>query len=355
VTKPVADVTPRRLAAAARALQPTLFDALALAADSLEDELAERFFMVPWDRVRLIGQAQGVLTRLGERRFAADELGGPLRHVIERRALPLESIGDAWTELRAGRRVVVSGEAGSCQGALELLRRMGEVLGGRLLTVVESATDVPPEAVATEPAWAGPRIALVQPDADPETAAYVLGRTSLRRTGFDPRAVHHAVVAGPSARLERVLRRIWLGARMGAISDETAFAGPVGPGAATAYLDALAAWAEHPGVRTVVEGGPLRRPDADEHRRYLAPALFVLERAEVGPAPTVVGPMLILEPCEAGEADDRLRRLNPPTRRGTVLRFGEPRRGMVLNPFDRQVRGALLVERLPPGLPDPRP
>jgi hypothetical protein len=208
------------------------------------------------------------------------------------------------------------------------------------------------------------RVALIQADADRELAAYVLARACLRRTGFDPRVVHRVLVVGPADRLERNLRRLWVGATMGPVDDERAFAGPVDEPRAAQFLAAHAAWRAREGITTICPGGRLERADAPG-LPFLAPALFrsptitddsQLE-ASLADEPALIGPLLVIQPV-AGEAAERraellLDRLADPGR--GRLRFGVKPRDVVLHRDDRQIHGALLVERLPPGLPEPRP
>ena len=349
-------IPPRRLAAAARALQPRLRELVGLRADAIEGELAERFGCVTWDRVRLIGQAQQRLDEIRDERFAS--LGGGGAVVIERADQPLECLPTAWRCLRRGQPVVVQLERGALRAGAELLQRMSRSIGPAL-RVCEADEARPADAaewrvVGVEAAKT--RVAVVQPDADPEVAAYLLARACLRRTGTDPRAVHRVVVVGARPRLERHLRRLWLGARMGPPDDSEAFAGPVRTELASAYRSALEAWTQVPGCSCLVEGGPLVRPTDSSEWSYLAPALFRVRSAEVidRPPPTA-GPLLVLEEVEEAALDRHLRAMADGERGTLWLRFGRAQPGHKLGPEDRQIEGALLVEQLPPGLPAPRP
>ena len=346
---------PERLAAAARLLQQELLEALALASDAIADDLAERLGMVAWEREEQIGLAQRRLQQLREQRF--DHHGGEPVLVRELRAQPLEALELAWRELRCGRRVHVESEAGACPGVHRILRDMAELLGGAGLTVTAPGILDHPQAswrrVGVEPRCE--RVALVQDDADHELAAYLLARACLRRTGFDPRVIHRVITIGPAPRLERTLRRLWMGARMGPVDDEQAFAGPVTDDRVAAYLHALAHWSELEGVQTLCAGSTLQRSDAPG-QRFLAPSLFraAPEGPAMDPASAPVGPMLIVHPVTDGAQAEALLESLTPAGHGRV-RFGSKPRALELRPEDRQIHGALLVERLPPGLPEPRP
>lgn len=359
-------VPPRRLAAVARAVHSRLVDALIDAADAIEAELAHTRAWVAWDRVRLIGQAQQRLAELSARRFST--LGGGGARVQTRAEQPLESLALTWGLLRQGRPVVVQGTRGCLAEELNLLRSMSRVVGPPL-HVCEADAAVPEYAVdwpvlGVEPAKT--RVALVQADADPEAAAYLLARACLRRTGFDPRAVHRAVIVGKRPRFERHLRRLFYGARMGPPENPEAFAGPVSTAAAAAFAKSVAAWQRLPGVEVLCGGAELSRDagvglkrepvPADRGRHYLAPALLRLEVADSTDKPPVChGPLLILEEVEAEDADRRLRALADRDAGALWLRFGQAQPGVPLGPEDRQIDQALLVEQLPPGLPAPRP
>ena len=266
-------------------------------------------------------------------------------------------------------------------GRVRVLREMAELLGDGL-----SVT--PPGVLEHEHSdWTQigvrprhDRVALVQADADRELAAYVLARACLRRTGHDPRVVHRVIVVGPTERLERSLRRLWVGARMGPVDDERAFAGPVDDARAAAFLAAEAEWRAHPGITTICPGGRLERADSPGHV-FLAPALFrgpTIDDDAFAPLadePELVGPMLVVYPVvaattgtigsqagvQATPAVDEVERraealLDALAPRGHGhLRFGVKPREVVLRHDDRQIDGALLVERLAPGLPEPRP
>jgi hypothetical protein len=350
---------PERLAAASRLLQIELFDAIALASDGIADDLGERLGMVAWEREEQIGTAQRRLLELRERRF--HRYGGEPVRVRELREQPLEAFELAWRALRRGRRVHVESEADACPAVFRILREMAELLGDGL-------TVSPPGTLDHERAdWAligvrprQDRVALIQSDADPELAAYVLARACLRRTGFDPRVVHRVIAVGPSDRFERNLRRLWVGARMGPIDDDRAFAGPVAEQHAVAFSTAEAAWRVREGLETICPGGRLERADAPG-QVFLAPALLrsamIVDDVRPTDEPAVVGPMLVIYPIAGEAADQRGEALldHFAPRGHGHLRFGVKPRNVVLRREDRQIHGALLVERLPPGLPEPRP
>ena len=356
--------TPERIAQAARELRPRVLEALALMADALADDLAERLLMVAWEREEQIGDVQRRLGELGRRRFS--KLGGPPARVRELNKQPLDGLALAWEMLCRGRRVHLESERGSCPGAFRIARDFVPSLPAGALSV--SAPGVYEHAQADWPSVgveaSRERIALIQTDADPELAAYLLTRACLRRTGFDPRVVHHVVVVGSPDRLVRNLRRLWVGARMGPVDDERAFSGPVTELNADLYLACDKRWRGHEGITTICPGDRLQRADAPE-ACFLAPALFRApsfagEFEVVDTLPACAGPMLVVHPV-AESADERelgerlLTRLAQERGHGGHLRFGHKPREVELRPIDHQVHGALLVERLPPGLPEPRP
>jgi hypothetical protein len=359
-----------RIAAAARALAAELDMRIALHADAVARSLEREHGLVAWDREQLIGQLQRRLAVLRERRFR--ELGGPNVRVIERRRQPLESVDLAWTHLRRGRRVRVEHEPGACTAALELLRGMGHALrdavGADVLEVAERSwdfADAEPSAsssayrIALEhpddpmfwpvvgPRRTAPRVAVVEATADRELAAYVLARAALRRTGADPRNVKLAYVVGLDDRLRRHLQRLWVGATMGPADDPGSFTGPVEASVREAFLAANAAWEADENVEVLCPGCSLERAADPQH--YLAPALFVVD----WPVPDLpmAGPMLVLVRCDDRQA---LAGAEAAAREGGQIIALGGKHGRY--PGDvRLIRGALLVERLPPGLPEPRP
>lgn len=358
-----------RVGALARGLGPALFEELARASDWIADDLATRLGMVAWEREEQIGLAQRGLLALDAHRFprARRRPGQPVR-VRELRAQPLAALELAWRALRRGRQVHVETEADASPAVLRLFEGMQDRFESKLGEAVlhlskPGVFDHPRSDWLRAGPWPGlERVALVQADADLELAAYLLARACLRRTGFDPRVIHRVLTVGPAGALERNLRRLWVGVKMGGVDDEQAFAGPVDERRAAAYLDAEARWRAHPGVRTVCPGARLLRPDPGV---YLAPALFALEAsaeaeasaASLAELPEMHGPMVVLIPVVGEGAQARaeglLDALAPPGH-GRV-RFGGKVRGAQLSIDESQVHGALLVERLPPGLPEPRP
>jgi hypothetical protein len=379
------------IAAAARALGPILLEEIAGISDELADDLATRLGMVAWEREEQIGSAQRRLLELDG--FVERELVGASDPCLVRelREQPFEALDLAWRALRQGRRVHVESEAGACPGVFRILRELAERFPERAVSLS------PPGVLEHEhSSWRRigvqprhGRVALVQADADRELAAYVLARACLRRTGFDPRVVHRVIVVGPSERLERNLRRLWVGARMGPVDDEHAFAGPVDADRAARFHAAEQAWRARESVVTLCPGGRLEHANpasADGDRKqgaFLAPALFRAppvhgdepRREGSGSGrgeakmefpvdePSLCGPMLVVYPVlpntagEAALAMARGERLLDHFAGHELghLRFGNKPRELTLRPIDRQLHGALLVERLPPGLPEPRP
>jgi hypothetical protein len=360
---------PEHVAATARALGPALLELIARSSDELADELADGLGMVAWDREDQIGAVQ---RRLLEFEDTGERVLGRSREpclIRELREQPLESLDLAWRALRRGRRVHVEFETDACVGVARIL---GE-LAGRFPEGTIALT--PPgvlehehsswRRIGIEPRHG--RVALVQADADRELAAYVLARACLRRTGFDPRAVHRVIVVGPSERLERNLRRLWVGARMGPVDDEHAFAGPVDDGRAQKFAEAERAWRTRESVVTICPGGQLEHATRASASSFLAPALLRApvvqdDRLPEG-EPNLCGPMLVIYPIPISPstpdeiAAARGERLldHFAGRSLDRLRFGNKPRDVTLRPNDRQLHGALLVERLPPGLPEPRP
>ena len=99
----------------------------------------------------------------------------------------------------------------------------------------------------------------------------------------------------------------------------------------------------------------------------MAPALVrsptITDDAFPTDEPPLVGPLLVVYPVAGEQAESRgealLDHFAPrghfALRGQGRLRFGVKPRDVVLHRDDRQIHGALLVERLPPGLPEPRP
>lgn len=355
-----------RLADIARALRSELDLRITLYADAIAQSLADDLALVAWDREQLIGGLQQRLRTESQHRVAIE----PGARVVERCHQPLESIDLAWDLLCSGTRVHVQHEPNACQAALDLLRGIAWLLNDRLGQVGLSIEDEPwitppadPSASASAfrlaygiddptlwrvagPAIPKPRLAIVEPQADRELAAYVLARLCLRRTGMDPRAIKRAFVIGPIDHLRRHLVRLWLGVVMGPAAFAGAFAGPVTSAVRDEYLSALDAWSAHPEVETWCAGGELERIDAGH---FLAPAVFCTPWP--GPDLPMTGPLLVVVHCEPEQA--RAGAEFAAAEAAQVVTIGTQR-----NPYPGSattIRGALLVERLPPGLPEPRP
>jgi hypothetical protein len=335
-----------------------LRDALALRSEELSTELAERHFVVPWDRQRLIGQVQQALWSLSEERFALATSEGV--RVIERAAQPYECIEAAWRALRHGQRVFVDREGEACLGGVELLRAMGEVLGYGVLRVAEAPGMMEEELSTWEEVGVDPaprRVIAVDADADPELAAYVVARAALRRTGFDPRCVHRVLVAGEQGRFERHLRRLFVGVRIGDPQDTDAFAGPVRPEQAEAFESDLADWREGSGIAELCPGGRLEAGHGASEQVFLAPALFVADGEELrGPQRDPRGPTLILQRVAPDDLESLLRQtLDAVPGPSAWIWISESKPRIEAAEKDRWISGALEVARLPPGLPLPRP
>ncbi len=369
----------RALATAARARAPEFAERLALAADAIGDALAAEMHLVAWDREQLVGLVQARLQAVWARRPA--DIGGLPARVLERADQPLESLEAVWSLLLQGRRVLVQHEQGACLAALEPLFELARGLPAEALVVErEACTDDSPSTSrglagmsasqralrvseddpSTWPrlgvAKAVPRVAWVDESADRELAAYVLARTCLRRAGMDPRGVKVAYVAGGVDLLERHLRRLWVGAQFGPASDPTSFAGPVDRATRDGFVVAHAAWCAREGVTAWCEGGVLDRTGAEGRHLgsyadgYLAPAAFVMGD-DAGPRPRIVGPMLVIVRTTAELARAQI---EAAARDGAqVVQVGG--RPIAYAKDVRLFRGAVLVERLPPGLPEPRP
>lgn len=336
--------TAQQIAAVARARGPALSDRLTLHSDDLAAALERQLELVAWDRELLVGRLQRRTAALHRTRPLLD--AGPPVRVVERRAQPLEAIDVAWSWLRKGRAVRLERDHDACTAAGDLLRPVMDEFPSGALVVADETTDEPHDPGGVDPP--GSRIAVVDEDADRELAAYVLARTALRRSGIDPRGIKRAYVAGDLELLQRHMRRLWVGVQVGPADDPESFAGPVPTSARDAFLRAHEQWEAHEGVTCWCPGGALQR--AGEPERYLAPALFHTQD-EVPELP-LRGPMVVVVGCPDNNA---LRQIAVRVQRdgGDVVQIGgQP--GLVSRPA-RHVRGALLVERLPPGLPEPRP
>jgi hypothetical protein len=335
-----------RIAAAARELQLDLEERLALFSDALARSLAEELELVAWDREQLVGGTQARIRALRKLRHEGDDAPLPAAVIVERRRQPLESLQLLWAQLRSGRSVELHHEPGVPTAYLDLVRGLAMALPGDALLVAPHAVDRDPAgAIGVESPLS--RIAVIDRAADRELAAYVLARSSLRRAGQDPRAVRHAWVTGSVDLLKRHMGRLWVGVQMGPATDPESFAGPVRAADRDAYLRAHAAWSAAEGVDVWCSGGELERTGSSAV--FLAPSAFAVD----APAPDlpIAGPMIVVVRCEEAEAR---RALEDAVARGaSAIRIGggASRYGDAV----KDVRGALLVERLPPGLPEPRP
>ncbi len=354
------------LAQAARKALAGFCERLALHADDVSAALAQELHLVAWDREQLIGSVQARLDAIAVGRGAL--AGGLPARVCEWRAQPLEAVDAVWSLLVDGRRVAYEAEAGACSATAMLLAEASADLPPGALTLrsepavcdgtlspapssSQRAADIDPNDPSTWPragvARAVPRVAWVDAAADAELVAYVLARTCLRRSGTDPRAVHVAYVVGDAPRLQRQLQRLWVAAQLGPASDPGSFAGPVDASLRDAFEVAQAAWRAEPRARVWCDGGELERGEGGEI--YLAPAAFCASWPL--PEHPLVGPMCCVVPCTAEQATSAA---NAAAAAGaSIVQVGG--RPGTLRGDVRHIRGAVLVERLPPGLPEPRP
>jgi len=359
-----------RLAAAARRRHEELLELVALRAEELIETLREELDLVVWDCQVVIGRAQRDLRRLveGASLGPVEQGASPAVRVIERRRQPLECLPLVWGALLRGRRVWLGVEEGASSAAVSVLREIHARLVGDGITGLTfvRAQRVLAEELDEELAGApllgaleaAPRLAVIGVDGDRELAAYVLARTCLRRCGEEPRTIHHALVCGPNLRLERYLQRLWVGVVIGPAADPESFSGPATAELAEAYLAALELWRSAANVRALCPGGALER--AGQARTYLAPALFRVPWPLPAGVPMpgspelpIVGPMLVLytlKPEQLGEASAALG--FPAARQ---LWIAPPPLGGVQSGGPRYVQGALVIDRMPPGLPEPRP
>lgn len=327
------------IATAARRAFPAFAERLAARADEVSAALANELHLALWDREQLIGAMQERLVAMTTATTRATAKTDGAR-VIELRAQPLEAIEIAWECLLANRRVRFGAEPGACSATASL--------------VIDMASLLPTGAITTDgdDAWplvgvlpAAPRIAWVDATADRELAAYTLARTCLRRSGMDPRAVRIACVIGPTDLLARHMNRLWVGAQLGPASDPDSFAGPVDVATAEAFARAQSAWLAEPRAQAWCTGGVLEHGAAGP---FVAPAAFAVD----WPVPDLplVGPMCCVVRCTDAQAKEMIATA---TRSGSsVVQIGG--RALADVPL-KHIRGAVLVERLPPGLPEPRP
>lgn len=156
-----------------------------------------------------------------------------------------------------------------------------------------------------------------------------------------------AVVVGPTDLLKRHLVRLWVGAQLGPADDPDSFAGPVDAPTRDAFVGAQAAWTADPRVEVWCAGGELEHTAAGGP--LLAPAAFAVD-APIPELP-MAGPMCCI--VRASEADGLAIIRAEDARGAAIVQIG----GRPLSGLRelRHLRGAVLVERLPPGLPEPRP
>jgi len=320
-----------------------VFEQLALKADAIAADLCERFGMVAWDRERVVGAAQRRMYALANR----DVSSGPGRAVgvLERRSQPLEALPVVWTELRRGNHVHLHQQPGSSSAVASLLAPVAAQLAQQLPT--------PPLVLATGPCSrdadivgvspAETRVAIVDARADRELAAYLLARVSLRRSGCDPRAVKRVFAWGDRDGLIGVLRRLWLGVVMGPPEDHRSFAGPVPTDVRAAYLEANQRWQRSSDIDVICPGEQLIC--GSDEASFLAPTLIEVpweQRTEVVGA--LLGPVLAIHWFANRGALDR----------ALASEGFAPARQLVIGD-QTSPHGALMLERLPPGMPRPRP
>ena len=347
------------LADAAARAHPSLMAALVAASGEIFEGLARLEAMVPWDREQLVGQLQRLVRALSDVSF--DPTSPPVVRVEERRDQPLEILPVAWSWLRRGSRVRLACEVDGTSAWIPPLLR--EVLGAsgagcvEVLGPEDAASDDGDSAPVVGVERAPPRAVVIAPGADEELAAYVLARACLRRAGLDPRSARLAVCVAGTPALDRHLRRLWYGVRLGAAEDDGAFAGSVDDVVGARHLRALEALPEALGARCVVPARALQG-EGRPGRVYLAPSLWV---ADVGQAEGWLGrfaafprrgPAMLLARCPDVRTAEAL--LDGwIDAGGDWLRVGGPVRARA-EPF-RIFEGALLEDRLPPGMPKPRP
>lgn len=156
-------------------------------------------------------------------------------------------------------------------------------------------------------------------------------------------------VVGTMPRLERHLHNIWVGARFGPAEDPGSFAGPLDHPTAEKFLESQQRLMNEADVEVLCSGGVLERSGDPGH--YVAPALYKARFPGPNLAPS--GPVLVLLTCSRDEAWQAFDAAG--SRGAERLQVGGGLLGREHDPTVRRIRGALLTERLPPGLPDPRP
>lgn len=335
------------LAAVARRIYPVFAERLALRADAMSQALARELMLVGWDREQLIGAMQerlGSMTEAPPRHESRDASGA---RVLELRTQPLESIEATWRCLLLGRQVVFASQPGACTAAGDLLAELAALLPTGAVSLVDEAT-------FDEHAWpkvgvveARPRIAVIDASADRELAAYTLARACLRRGGVDPRRVAVAYVVGPTDLLKRHLHRLWVGAQLGSADDPESFAGPVDAATREAFIAAQKVWRADERVQSWCEGGLLE--GASDDTPLLAPAAFACDWPV--PQHPLVGPMCCIVRCSEDQSREAIS--DAVASRIALVHVGG--RPLDVPTEVKHIRGAVLVERLPPGLPEPRP
>jgi hypothetical protein len=333
-----------QIASAARRVFASFAERLAQRADEVSAALADELHLALWDREQLIGAMQARLATMAKAtvRVTTATMGA---RVIELRAQPLEAIEVAWACLLAGRPVRVATQPGACSATASLVLDMASLMPAGAIAM---GGDEDWPTVGVMPAVS--RVAWVDATADRELAAYSLARTSLRRSGMDPRAVRLAYTIGPTDLLARHLRRLWVGAQLGPASDPDSFAGPVDPATADAFIAAQTAWLAEPRAEAWCTGGVLEH---GAQGPFVAPAAFAVD----WPVPELplVGPMCCIVRCTEAQAREAIAKATAAG--AAVVQIG----GRTLTDVPqtegglRHIRGAVLVERLPPGLPEPRP
>ena len=337
----------QRIAQAARAVEGVFLERLAVHADALAAGLARSHQLVAWDREQLIGATQTRARRLAAQRLP---IASPEAvRVVERAGQPLECVHLVWGALRRGQRVFLEYEKRTCGTVIDFLRGIAPALVPGALRVADAPGLVDDDTLGPRIGVdvPGPRIALIDADADRELAAYVLARSSLRRSGCDPRSVKVAYVCGPTDLLERHLRRLWVGVTVGPATVSGSFAGPLDESVREEFLEACRGWEAEEAVEVWCTGAALER--TSDTAAYAAPALFFARGTP--PKLPMVGPMLAVVACEPGQA--RAGYEAAVAAGGEAIQIGG-RPGQFPKAV-RHIRGALLVERLPPGMPEPRP
>ena len=134
---------------------------------------------------------------------------------------------------------------------------------------------------------------------------------------------------------------------MGPATISGSFAGPLDKKVRDEFLAACEQWAESSQVDVWCTGAALER--TGDTASYAAPALFFAR--DTPPKLPMAGPMLAVVGCTEEQA--RAGYDAAVAAGGEAIQIGgRPGR---FPKIARHIRGALLVERLPPGMPEPRP